>query len=104
MKLRKTVCLFIPVLFRKTCLEYYQLDPSNYISAPSLAWDAMLLMTGIELDLITDREMLEMIEKMKRGGLCFVGSERHVKAKHHYLDDYDNTKPETYLMYFDANN
>ena len=90
--------------FRKTCLEYYKLDPSNYISAPSLAWDAMLLMTGIELDLITDLEMLEMIEKMKRGGLCFVGSERYVKANNHYLEDYDNTKPETYLMYVDANN
>ena len=58
----------------------------------------MLLMTGIELDLITDLEMLEMIEKMKRGALCFVGSERHVKANNHYLEDYDNTKPETYLM------
>ena len=72
--------------FRKTCIEYYHLDPSNYISAPSLAWDAMLLMTNIELDLITDLEMLEMIEKMKRGGLCFVGSQRHVEANNHYLD------------------
>ena len=71
-------------------------------SAPSVAWDAMLLMTGVELDLITDLEMLEMIEKMKRGGLCFVGSQRHVKANNHYLDKYDNTKPENYLMYWDA--
>jgi hypothetical protein len=28
--------------FRKTCHEYYGLDPANYISAPGLAWDAML--------------------------------------------------------------
>ena len=90
--------------FTKTCIEYYHFDASNYISAPSLAWDARLLMTGIELDLITELEMLEMIEKMKRGGLWFVGSERHVKANNHYLEDYDDTKPETYLMYFDANN
>ena len=35
--------------FRKTCQTYYGLDPANYISAPSLAWDAMLLMTVVEL-------------------------------------------------------
>ena len=45
-----------------------------------------------------------MIEKMKRGGLCFVGSKRHVKANNHYLEDFDETKPENYLMYWDANN
>ena len=48
--------------------------------------------------------MLEMIEKMKRGGLCFVGSERHVKANNHYLEYYDKTKPENYFLYEDANN
>ena len=85
-------------------MQYYELDPSNYISAPSLAWDAMLLMTKIELELITGHDMLDMIEKMKRGGLCFVGSKRHVQANNHYLDNYDETKPETYLMYWDANN
>jgi hypothetical protein len=35
-------------------MKHYSLDPANYISAPGLAWDAMLLKTGIELDLITD--------------------------------------------------
>ena len=40
----------------------------------------MLLLTGIELDLITDLKILDMVERMKRGGLCFVGSKRYVKA------------------------
>ena len=53
-----------------------------------------LVKTEMELDLITNLEMLDMIEKMKRGGLCFVGSERHVKANNHYLEDYDETKPD----------
>ncbi len=48
-------------------LEYYQLDPANYLTAASLAWDAMLLKTKIELDLITDQEVLTMIEQPKRG-------------------------------------
>ena len=73
--------------FRKTCFADYQLDPSDYISAPSLAWDAMLLMAVIELDLITDQGILDMIEKMNRGGLCLVGSKRHVPANNHDLDN-----------------
>ena len=28
--------------FRKTCLKHYKLDPANYYTSPSLAWDACL--------------------------------------------------------------
>lgn len=90
--------------FRTTCFNYYGLDPANYISAPSLAWDAMLMKTKIELEQIHDVKILDIIERHKRGGLCFVGSKRHVKANNHYLEDFDATKPENYLMYWDANN
>ena len=89
--------------FRKLCMNGYELDPANYYSAPGLSWDAMLLKTDIELELITDLEMLHMIEKMKRGGLCFVGSKRHVKANNKYLEDYDPEQESNYLMYWDAN-
>ena len=41
---------------------------------------------------------------IKKGGLCFVGARRHVKANNHYLEDFGPTKPESYLMYWDANN
>ena len=90
--------------FRETCLDYYELDPANYLSAPGLAWDAMLKMTKVELDLISDPEMFNMMDRMKRGGLCFVGSMRHVKANNKYLEDFDPSKPSTYIMYWDANN
>ena len=90
--------------FRKTCFDYYELDPANYISAPGLAWDAMLIKTGIDLEQITDFNVLDIMETHKKGGLCFVCSNRHVKANNHYLEDFDATKPESYLMYWDANN
>ena len=48
-------------------------------------------------------KVLDIIERHKRGGLCFVGSKRHVKANNHYLEDFDSTKPENCLMYWDAN-
>ena len=89
--------------FRITSLETYELDPSHYLSAPALAWDALLYLSGVELELISDLEMLDMIERQKRGGLCFVGSKRHEKANNKYLDNYDSSKPSNYIMYWDAN-
>ena len=52
----------------------------------------------------TSTKILDIIERHKRGGLCFVGSKRHVRANNHYLEDFDASKPENYLMYWDANN
>ena len=75
--------------FRKTCMINYNLDAANYLSAPNRAIDAMLLLTGVQLELITDIEILHMVNNMKRGGLCLVGSKRYVKANNRYLDDYD---------------
>ena len=90
--------------FRKVCMNYYKLDPANYLSAPSLAWDAMLLLTNIELELITDLKMLNLVENMKRGGLCFVGSKRYVKANNKYMQEYNPNETSNYVMYWDANN
>ena len=43
--------------FRKTCLQYYKLDPCHYFTSPGLSWDAMLKMTNIKLELMTDVDM-----------------------------------------------
>ncbi|MFM7854216.1 MAG: hypothetical protein ACKO96_20405 [Flammeovirgaceae bacterium] len=59
-------------------MTYYQLGPANYLTAFGLAWDAMLLMTKVKLDLISD---IDMLIKLKRGGLCYVGAKRRVKGK-----------------------
>jgi len=90
--------------FRNTCQNYYGLDPANYISAPGLAWDAMLLKSNIQLELMHDTKVLDIMERMKRGGLCFVGSKRHVKANNQYMETYDDKQESNYLMYLDANN
>ena len=49
--------------FRNLCLEIYKLDPAHYFTAPGLAWDAALKETEVELQLLTDIDMLLMIEK-----------------------------------------
>ena len=48
------------------CLEKYQLDPSHFLSAPGLAWQACLKKTEVNLELLTDVDMLLMIEARTR--------------------------------------
>ena len=89
--------------FRKTCLEYYKLDPCYYFSAPGLSWDAMLKMTNIKLDLISDVDMYQFVEKGMRGGVSYIAN-RYGKANNKYMKDYDEMAPEKHIMYLDANN
>ncbi len=90
--------------FRKSSIEHYELDPANFITAASFAWSAMLLKTGVELELITDPKILDIFERSKRGGLTFVGSKRYVKANNKHIAGYDPNTKSTYLLYLDANN
>ena len=53
--------------FIKACLDYCGLDPCYYFSSPGSSWDAILKMTGIELDLISDIDTHLFIEKGMRG-------------------------------------
>ena len=50
-------------MFIDTCLEYCGLDLCHYFSSPGLSWDAMLKMTEIELELISDADMYSFVEK-----------------------------------------
>ena len=56
--------------FRKTCMQYYKLDPCHYFTSPGLSWVAMLKMTNIKLELMTDIDMFQFIEKGMHGGLA----------------------------------
>lgn len=49
--------------FRFTCITAYELDPAHYYTTPGLTWDAMLKKTEVELDLLTDIDMLMFVEK-----------------------------------------
>ena len=58
--------------FRKVCFDIYELDPAHFLSAPGLAWEACLkkmLSSNVELELISDVDMLLMIEKGIHGGI-----------------------------------
>ncbi|EGT57546.1 hypothetical protein CAEBREN_30406 [Caenorhabditis brenneri] len=89
--------------FRNVSLEVYQLDPCWYYTSPGLAWDAMLLKTGVKLQTIKDVEMYNFIEKGIRGGMCNAML-RHSKANNKYMSDYNPDELSKYLLYLDANN
>ena len=69
--LKKDVLLLVDSFekFISTCLKYYNLDPYPYFSAPGLSWDAMLKMTKIELEKISNPDKYIFIEKRMRGGV-----------------------------------
>ena len=89
--------------FRKTCHQYYKLDPCHYFTSPGLSWDALLKMTGIKLELMTDVDMFQFIEKGLRGGISYIAN-RHGEANNKYMSGYNLEKPSKYIMYLDANN
>ena len=70
--------------FRKMCLKIYELDSAKILSAPILAWQVFLKKTKVKLDLLTDMDMLFMLEKDIRGGICH-SIYRYTKAKNKYM-------------------
>ena len=89
--------------FRDVCIDNYRLDPMFYYTAPGLAWDACLKIAKVRLELLTDYDMLMMVEKGIRGGVSMI-STRYGKANNPYMKDYDPDQPTKFISYLDANN
>ena len=90
--------------FRDVCSENYGIDPAHHFTSPGLAWDAALKKTNINLELISDYDMLLMSQKGIRGGISMI-SNRYGVANNVYMNEmYDPSKESTYIQYLDANN
>ena len=89
--------------FRDMCIKEYELDPAHFLSLPGLAWQACLKKTNIELELLTDYDMLLMVEEGIRGGICH-SIHRYAKANNKYMKNYNNNEESSYIQYLDANN
>ena len=103
--LRTDVLLLADVFenFRKTAMATYGLDPAHYLTLPGYSWDALLKLTNVELELLTDSNMYLFIEKGLRGGISMV-SHRHAIANNPQMENYDPEQPTSFLQYLDANN
>ena len=89
--------------FRDMCIKVYELDPAHFLSLPGLAWQACLKKTNIELELLTNYDMLLMVEDGIRGGICH-SIHRYAKANNKYMKNYNNNEESSYIQYLDANN
>ena len=91
--------------FRYMVINVYKLDPAYFLSLPGLAWQDCLKKSKIELELISDIDMLLMIEKEIRGGICH-SMYIHAKANNKYMKTYDKNKESSFLIYIyiDYNN
>ena len=84
-------------------MQYYKLDPCHYFTSPGLSWYAMLKMTDIKLELITEVDMFQFIEIGTPGGVSYIAN-RYGKANNQYMKEYHEKVPSKYIMYSDANN
>ena len=89
--------------FRDKCIKISGIDRSYFLSAPGLAWQACLKVTNVNLELLTDVDMLLMIESGIRSGIC-QSIHRYVQANNKYMNNSDKSIKSSYLMYLDANN
>ena len=90
--------------FRSICMNHYGLDPAWYYIAPGLAWDDALKITKVKLELLSDPDMLLMIESCIRGGISTI-SHRHAKANNEYMGtEFDLAVESKFISYLDANN
>ena len=83
--------------FRNMCIKVHELDPAHFLSAPGFAWHACLKKTKIKLELLTDVDMLLMVEKGVRGGICYA-IYRYAKANNKYMKNYNKDKEQSFIQ------
>ena len=88
--------------FRSNCLELYGMDPLYNCTLSGFSWQAMLKSTGSKIDHIRDKKMLKLVTDSIRGGLCF-NSKTHAEANNPLLPQYDPSKEDSYIAYYDVN-
>ena len=90
--------------FRSLCYKTYGLDSAHYFTCSHLSGDAFLKKCRADLELLTDRTHLEMVENMVRGGVSSVFEERFFKANNRYVPEHNYNEYDTYGVLLDANN
>ena len=89
--------------FRNKYIEIYEIDPAHFLSTSGLAWQTCLKKTKIKLEFLTKNDILLMIQKGIRGGICHP-VHKYAKTNNKYMKSYDKNKESSNIHYLDANN
>ena len=91
------------MVYRKVIQDNFKIDANHFQGIPALAYNLMLKISKVKLELISDPEMSQFFRSSIRGGMSFIAN-RKVKS------DYVNSNPENYkkrmthIRYIDGNN
>ena len=89
--------------FRNISITVYKQDRAHFLLAPGLAWQACLKKTEVRLNLLIVPDILLIVEKGIKGGICHA-MHRYAKANNKYMKNYDKNEESSFLEYLDANN
>ncbi|XP_032308194.1 uncharacterized protein LOC116655115 [Drosophila ananassae] len=89
--------------FRFLCQKNYDVDPTNCTTKAELSWDAMLKVTEVNLDLISDPNMYDFLKRGTRGPLIH-SSPGIVSANNKYMRNFSRRLPSKYLACIEAKN
>ena len=89
--------------FRDMALEHFKVDPCHYVTAPGMFYDALLKTSDVELELVSDSEMYDFVERAKRGGVSSIMKRYAAVNNKHMGDAFDPSKSSSYIFYPDAN-
>jgi hypothetical protein len=84
------------IAFRTEIFNEIGLDCARYISLPQLAYDSMLLLTDVTIQLIVNEDQYLFVESGIRGGLSFIAQR--------YCETNSKSKIKSEIKYIDANN
>ena len=91
-------------LFRKNTMINSGLDAAKFVTKHSLNFQEYLLYSREKISLLTDRTMLEFIQKGIRGGFSVINQKLCLANNEFCGQLYDSSKPKSYMLYLDANN
>ncbi len=90
--------------FRSVCYKAYGLDCCFHYSASNLSGDAFLKICKADLELLTNREHLEMAENLLRGGVSSIYEKRFERANNQFVPGFDASQELIFMFMLDANN
>ena len=96
-------CLECLKLFRNKSINYFELDPTYYLSSSGYSLNAFLRFIDVNLKLISDIEKYQFIESTIRGGISLIGK-GYAEGNITFLKSYDVNKPTSYIIYSEVNN